>query len=168
MVSGVLPARSPLSPADSSAPEGRRHLLADSHQVPLPLQPPGPLQHIPGSGRAVSSETPLPLAVLHHESLQCAVSLKSTVASSQSRPLNSPLSSSKINPRGLRVSRVCQGLLFSTPECLKSPVDLVRLWLHEAERVYGDKLVDERDQKGFGKLLVDTCKKFFAVSCAGK
>ncbi|XP_009879601.1 PREDICTED: dynein heavy chain 17, axonemal [Charadrius vociferus] len=60
------------------------------------------------------------------------------------------------------LSNIFQGLLFSTPECLKSPVDLVHLWLHEAERVYGDKLVDERDQKGFGKLLVDTCKKFFA------
>uniref|UniRef100_A0A8D0EXS5 Dynein axonemal heavy chain 17 n=1 Tax=Strix occidentalis caurina TaxID=311401 RepID=A0A8D0EXS5_STROC len=59
------------------------------------------------------------------------------------------------------LSNIFQGILFSTPECLKSPVDLVRLWLHEAERVYGDKLVDERDQKGFGKILVDTCKKFF-------
>uniref|UniRef100_A0A8C0BA58 Dynein axonemal heavy chain 17 n=1 Tax=Buteo japonicus TaxID=224669 RepID=A0A8C0BA58_9AVES len=59
------------------------------------------------------------------------------------------------------LSNIFQGLLFSTPECLKSPVDLVRLWLHEAERVYGDKLVDERDQKAFGKMLADTCKKFF-------
>ncbi|PKU33464.1 dynein heavy chain axonemal [Limosa lapponica baueri] len=60
------------------------------------------------------------------------------------------------------LSNIFQGLLFSTPECLKTPVDLVRLWLHEAERVYGDKLVDEKDQKGFGKVLADTCKKFFA------
>ncbi|KFQ06883.1 Dynein heavy chain 17, axonemal, partial [Leptosomus discolor] len=60
------------------------------------------------------------------------------------------------------LSNIFQGLLFSTPECLKSPVDLVRLWLHEAERVYGDKLIGETDQKGFGKMLADTCKKFFA------
>ncbi|KAM9371463.1 dynein axonemal heavy chain 17 [Phaethornis superciliosus] len=60
------------------------------------------------------------------------------------------------------LSNIFQGLLFSTPECLKSPVDLVRLWLHEAERVYGDKLIDENDQNSFGKILVDTCKKFFA------
>ncbi|NXX48555.1 DYH17 protein, partial [Tricholaema leucomelas] len=59
------------------------------------------------------------------------------------------------------LSNIFQGLLFSTPECLKAPVDLVRLWLHEAERVYGDKLVDESDQKGFGKVLMDTCKKTF-------
>ncbi|NWI70492.1 DYH17 protein, partial [Todus mexicanus] len=60
------------------------------------------------------------------------------------------------------LSNIFQGLLFSTPECLKTPVDLVRLWLHEAERVYGDKLVDEEDQKGFEKVLTDTCKKFFS------
>ncbi|XP_054026357.1 dynein axonemal heavy chain 17 [Dryobates pubescens] len=60
------------------------------------------------------------------------------------------------------LSNIFQGLLFSTPECLKSPVDLVRLWLHEAERVYGDKLVNESDQKGFEKVLGDTCKKSFA------
>uniref|UniRef100_A0A8C3EQ44 Dynein axonemal heavy chain 17 n=1 Tax=Corvus moneduloides TaxID=1196302 RepID=A0A8C3EQ44_CORMO len=56
------------------------------------------------------------------------------------------------------LSNIFQGLLFSTPECLKSPVDLVRLWLHEAERVYGDKLVDEQDQYSFKKLLADICK----------
>ncbi|XP_064890245.1 dynein axonemal heavy chain 17 isoform X3 [Columba livia] len=59
------------------------------------------------------------------------------------------------------LSNIFQGLLFSTPECLKAPVDLVRLWLHEAERVYGDKLVDEKDQTIFGRTLVDTCQKFF-------
>uniref|UniRef100_A0A803WAA3 Dynein axonemal heavy chain 17 n=1 Tax=Ficedula albicollis TaxID=59894 RepID=A0A803WAA3_FICAL len=56
------------------------------------------------------------------------------------------------------LSNIFQGLLFSTPECLKTPVDLVRLWLHEAERVYGDKLVDEEDQYSFKKLLTDICK----------
>ncbi|XP_025049146.1 dynein heavy chain 17, axonemal-like [Alligator sinensis] len=54
-----------------------------------------------------------------------------------------------------------QGLLFSTAECLKNPIDLVRLWLHEAERVYGDKLIDEKDQESFGRVLVATCKKHF-------
>ncbi|XP_015735401.1 dynein heavy chain 17, axonemal [Coturnix japonica] len=60
------------------------------------------------------------------------------------------------------LSNIFQGLLFSTPDCLQNPVDLVRLWMHEAERVYGDKLVDDNDQKSFAKMLSDTCKKFFA------
>uniref|UniRef100_A0A674HTA8 Dynein axonemal heavy chain 17 n=1 Tax=Taeniopygia guttata TaxID=59729 RepID=A0A674HTA8_TAEGU len=59
------------------------------------------------------------------------------------------------------LSNIFQGLLFSTPECLKAPVDLVRLWLHEAERVYGDKLVDEDDQYSFKKVMADICKASF-------
>ncbi|NWI54818.1 DYH17 protein, partial [Calyptomena viridis] len=59
------------------------------------------------------------------------------------------------------LSNIFQGLLFSTSECLKTPADLVRLWIHEAERVYGDKLVDEADQESFKNLLVGTCKASF-------
>ncbi|NXE69982.1 DYH17 protein, partial [Calcarius ornatus] len=59
------------------------------------------------------------------------------------------------------LSNIFQGLLFSTPDCLKTPVDLVRLWLHEAERVYGDKLVDEEDQYSFKKVMADISKASF-------
>ncbi|XP_030817712.1 dynein heavy chain 17, axonemal [Camarhynchus parvulus] len=59
------------------------------------------------------------------------------------------------------LSNIFQGLLFSTPDCLKTPVDLVRLWLHEAERVYGDKLVDEEDQYSFKKVMTDISKASF-------
>ena len=55
-------------------------------------------------------------------------------------------------------------MLFSTNECLKQPIDLVRLWMHEAQRVYGDKLVDEKDIENFTKILHDTVKKHFEVS----
>ena len=55
-------------------------------------------------------------------------------------------------------------MLFSTPECLKSPVDLVRLWLHEANRVYGDKLIDTKDIATFAKMKLDVAKSSFEVS----
>lgn len=75
-------------PCNSLSPEGHHHLPANGHQVPLPLQPPGPLQHIPGSGRAVFSTTPLFLSFRPHASSQCTTSLESTTTSSQSQPLN--------------------------------------------------------------------------------
>uniref|UniRef100_A0A096NT81 Dynein axonemal heavy chain 17 n=2 Tax=Papio anubis TaxID=9555 RepID=A0A096NT81_PAPAN len=53
------------------------------------------------------------------------------------------------------------GLLFSTAEVLKTPLDLVRLWLHEAERVYGDKMVDEKDQETLHRVTMASTKKFF-------
>lgn len=57
-----------------------------------------------------------------------------------------------------------QGILFSTAEILRTPLDLVRLWLHEAERVYGDKMVDEKDQETLHRVTIASTKKFFDVS----
>ncbi|GCB64021.1 hypothetical protein scyTo_0000226, partial [Scyliorhinus torazame] len=53
------------------------------------------------------------------------------------------------------------GILFTLPDCLKKPMDLVSLWLHESSRVYEDKLVQTRDSELFQKILSDTAKKFF-------
>uniref|UniRef100_A0A9L0S2Z6 Dynein axonemal heavy chain 17 n=1 Tax=Equus caballus TaxID=9796 RepID=A0A9L0S2Z6_HORSE len=59
------------------------------------------------------------------------------------------------------LSNIFQGLLFSTAEVLKTPLDLVRLWLHEAERVYGDKMVEEKDQEILRRITIASTKKFF-------
>ncbi|XP_034234645.1 dynein beta chain, ciliary [Thrips palmi] len=59
------------------------------------------------------------------------------------------------------LSNVFQGLLFSTNDCLTQPTDLVRLWMHEAQRVYGDKLTEEKDIDAFYKVQVDVVKKNF-------
>lgn len=56
-----------------------------------------------------------------------------------------------------------QGLLFSTNECLENPCDIIRLWLHETHRVYGDKLTEDKDIDAFLKMQVDICKKNFEV-----
>ncbi|KAG8139083.1 hypothetical protein E2320_001864 [Naja naja] len=53
------------------------------------------------------------------------------------------------------------GIRFAKLECLKRPHDLVRLWLHESSRVYGDKLIEEKDCNLFYKKLIDTAHKYF-------
>lgn len=57
------------------------------------------------------------------------------------------------------LSNCFQGLLFSGNECLQSSTDLMRLWFHETQRVYGDKLIDEKDIESFSKLQLDILKK---------
>lgn len=49
------------------------------------------------------------------------------------------------------------------PECVRAPAELVRLWLHECDRVYGDKLVEEKDMVLFAKIEGEICKKCFEV-----
>lgn len=56
-----------------------------------------------------------------------------------------------------------QGILFCTSECLKAPPDLLKIYLHESNRVYRDKLVEEKDFQLFDKLQADTVKKNYEV-----
>ena len=42
-------------------------------------------------------------------------------------------------------------------------MDFVRLWLHEASRVYGDKFIDEKDMELFTKLKFNIAKDSFDV-----
>ena len=56
-----------------------------------------------------------------------------------------------------------KGILFSTPDSLKSPLDLIRLWNHECNRVYKDKLVDNQDLDQYDKIQLDFNRKFFEV-----
>ncbi|XP_071446269.1 dynein beta chain, ciliary-like [Hetaerina americana] len=59
------------------------------------------------------------------------------------------------------LSNIFSGLLFSGGECLPTIVDLVRLWMHEAQRIYSDKLVEEKDVDTFNKIMKDVVKKTF-------
>ncbi|NWI20364.1 DYH9 protein, partial [Crypturellus soui] len=58
-------------------------------------------------------------------------------------------------------SNIFQGLLFSTPESLKQPQDLVKLYLHESNRVYRDKMVEEKDCGIFDKMQLEMVKKVY-------
>ncbi|XP_028263973.1 dynein axonemal heavy chain 9 isoform X2 [Parambassis ranga] len=59
------------------------------------------------------------------------------------------------------LSNIFQGVLFCTSECLKAPPDLLKIYLHESNRVYRDKLVEEQDFQLLDRLQEDTVKKFY-------
>ncbi|KAJ3091162.1 Dynein heavy chain 7, axonemal [Quaeritorhiza haematococci] len=52
-------------------------------------------------------------------------------------------------------ARVIQGILLSTPAVIKDSQKMVRLWMHEAYRVFYDRLIDDGDRN----WLFDTCKQ---------
>ncbi|XP_045527512.1 dynein beta chain, ciliary-like [Pieris brassicae] len=57
------------------------------------------------------------------------------------------------------LSNIFQGILFTTGDAIKFQSELIRLWMHEATRVYSDKLVDSADNDTFNKLIVEVIKK---------
>lgn len=65
----------------------------------------------------------------------------------------------------LEMMCVSQGLLFAGADTCKTPAHLVRLFFHEAERVYKDKLVDDNDIEMYEKYQIEILKKNFEVCC---
>ena len=59
------------------------------------------------------------------------------------------------------ISNVFQGLLTSSPEHFNSVDKFILLWLHESERVYGDRLVSVQDLAKYNTLAQGQCKKVF-------
>ena len=59
------------------------------------------------------------------------------------------------------LSNVFTGMLFTTHDCINSPTELARLWIHETCRVYRDKLCDSKDLETFDKAQKDIMKKNF-------
>ena len=57
------------------------------------------------------------------------------------------------------LSNVFQGLLMAEPDQFSSPAKLVSLWLHESERVYGDRLVSRTDLTKYQQLAFAQAKK---------
>ncbi|KAG7187946.1 hypothetical protein KM043_013908 [Ampulex compressa] len=57
------------------------------------------------------------------------------------------------------LSNIFQGMLFANGEAVAHPDHLVKLYVHEAMRVYRDKLVDFVDKRLFDQLLTDALKK---------
>lgn len=54
--------------------------------------------------------------------------------------------------------------MFANGDCVTSTSSFIRLWLHETSRIYGDKLIEKKDQETFSKTIVEQIKKTFSVS----
>ncbi len=57
------------------------------------------------------------------------------------------------------LNNIYQGILYSNKETCPEPDELCRLYIHEAYRVYGDKMVCDSDADNFRKIFRETFKK---------
>ena len=60
------------------------------------------------------------------------------------------------------LSNVTQGLCRALPEFFTNPLTLCRLWIHECERVFGDRMVHQADITKFDEMRLGVTKKYFA------
>ena len=60
------------------------------------------------------------------------------------------------------MTNVFQGILAAKQESIKEPDNLVKLWVHEAERIYGDRLVNATHLATYKGLSLELCSKTFA------
>ena len=61
------------------------------------------------------------------------------------------------------VSRVVQGLLMTSPQQCRSASDVARLWVHEACRVFADRLTTEDDLEWLQGVVVSQLNKSFRL-----
>ncbi len=55
-------------------------------------------------------------------------------------------------------------MLFASSKNILYPQDLIRLYIHEAERTYSDKLINQEDLELFNKILRETIRKNLEVN----
>mmetsp|Transcript_20667 Transcript_20667/g.31543 ORF Transcript_20667/g.31543 Transcript_20667/m.31543 type:complete len:332 (-) Transcript_20667:728-1723(-) len=51
------------------------------------------------------------------------------------------------------ISRIAQGICIADRQHCREVLDLVRIWVHENKRVFGDRLIDDTDRKWLDTLL---------------
>eukprot|EP00961_Rhodomonas_salina_P210442 2841340-Rhodomonas_salina.1 len=59
------------------------------------------------------------------------------------------------------VGNIFEGLLRSEAQYYPKPILFVRLWMHECERVFADRMINAEDADKFAEMLESITKKFF-------
>jgi dynein heavy chain len=59
------------------------------------------------------------------------------------------------------VSKVIQGILMSHPKSIQTAEGMQRLWVHEASRIFMDRLINKTDQEWFTSLVCDLLSRSF-------
>jgi dynein heavy chain len=64
------------------------------------------------------------------------------------------------------ISRIAQGICIADNKKANLPVHIIRQWVHECTRVFGDRLIDNKDRGWLQKLLSDEACSTFKLEIA--
>jgi len=60
------------------------------------------------------------------------------------------------------LTNIFQGLLVARPEVISEPDKFIKMWVHESERIYGDRLSSAENIAAYKAIVADLVKKSFA------
>lgn len=61
------------------------------------------------------------------------------------------------------ISKIFQGLCNANKKLCTQPVHIIRLWIHENTRVFGDRLTDDKDRGYINEMMMDMSLKEFKL-----
>ena len=62
------------------------------------------------------------------------------------------------------MSKIFQGLCSAHSKSTTKPIDLIRLWIHENKRVFGDRMVSQEDRDTLDNLLNTEIENVYGLS----
>jgi len=62
------------------------------------------------------------------------------------------------------ISKVVQGVLMASPSRVNTPESIAKLWVHEASRVFCDRLTNDDDRKVFREFCAEMANKVFRIN----
>ncbi len=65
------------------------------------------------------------------------------------------------------ISKNFQGILCGTPDVIIGKVELIRLWVHECQRVFGDRLISDTDRSWLQASIADIVRNTFSLDYNG-
>jgi len=65
------------------------------------------------------------------------------------------------------MSKIFQGVCAAHSKTIVKKEDLLRLWFHEAQRVFGDRMVSDQDKEVLSEIIFEQTNSKFSVEKAG-
>ena len=61
------------------------------------------------------------------------------------------------------MSKIFQGVCSCSPKFVTTKLDLIKLWVHENQRVFGDRMISDADSKILLDLLMNEAERKFEL-----
>lgn len=62
------------------------------------------------------------------------------------------------------ISKIFQGVCSANQKATQAKVDIIRLWIHENQRVFGDRMISNEDKEVLLDLIMEECTEIYKLT----